>query len=88
MRVAAGVLLAGIFFAALVWTTLGQTAVTCEVCLTFAGREACRESSGADREQARAMAQSTACAVLSSGVTQGLQCQRVVPSRTRCDGDS
>ena len=88
MRVAVGLLLAGVFFAALIYTTLGQTAVTCEVCLVFRGNEACRESSAVDRAQALAMAQNTACAVLSSGVTQGLQCQRTVPTRTHCQGDS
>ena len=84
MRVAIGVLLALVFLAALVFATLRETALSCEVCVDFAGRSACRRSSAADREQALQMAQSTACAVLSAGVTQGLQCQRTPPRSAKC----
>jgi len=87
MRVAIGILLALVFLAALVVTTLRETAVACEVCVDFGGRSACRRSSAADRDQALQMAQSTACAVLSGGVTQGLQCQRTPPRSASCGGD-
>jgi hypothetical protein len=84
MRVAIGVLLVLVFLAALVFATLRETAVACEVCVEFGGQDACRRSSAADREQALQMAQSTACAVLSAGVTQGLQCQRTPPRSAKC----
>ena len=38
-----------------------------------------------DREQAISQAMSTACAKLSSGVTQGMACMRVQPISTRCE---
>lgn len=85
MRVAAGIAIAVIFFGALVWATLQQTAVSCEVCVAFSGRSACRTSSGADRDQAQQMAHSTACAALSGGVTEGMRCQRTLPSSVSCD---
>ena len=37
------------------------------------------------RGEAIRMAQSTACAVLSDGVTQGMQCQRTPPRSAQCD---
>jgi len=87
MRVAIGVLLAAAFFGALAWATLRETAVRCEVCIEFGGRSACRTSSGADRDQARTMAQNTACAVLAGGVTEGMRCGRTPPRSVACDGD-
>ena len=84
MRVAIGTLLALVFLAALVFTTLRETAVSCEVCVDFGGQSACRRSSAADRDQALQMAQSTACAVLAGGVTQGLSCQRTPPRTATC----
>lgn len=75
------------FFAALVLATLRESRVECEVCVRFGGGEACRRASAGDRDQALAMARSTACAVLASGVTRGMQCNRVEPHSLRCDGD-
>lgn len=85
MRTAIGVALALAFAAALVFTLLRETATTCEVCVDFAGRSACRRSSAAESGEAIRMAQSTACAVLSGGVTQGMQCQRTAPRSVQCD---
>lgn len=87
MRVAIGVSIGIAFVVAMIFATLRETAVSCEVCLDFEGRSACRRSSAADRDQALYMAQSTACAVLSGGVTQGLQCQRTPPRSASCDAD-
>jgi hypothetical protein len=84
VRVAVGILLAVAFFGALAWATLRETAVSCEVCVSFAGRSTCRISSGRAEEEARQMAQSTACAELSSGVTQGMACQRATPTSVAC----
>jgi hypothetical protein len=85
VRVAAGIVIAVVFFAALTWATLRETAVSCEVCIEFDGRTACRTSSGSGRDQAEAMARSTACAALSGGVTDGLRCQRTPARSVACD---
>jgi hypothetical protein len=84
VRVAIGILLAAAFFAALAWATLRETAVSCEVCVAFQGRSACRTSSGPAAEEATAMAHSVACAELSSGVTQGMACRRTPPTSVAC----
>jgi hypothetical protein len=71
-------------FAGLVWMTVrGQTA--CEVCVVYRGREACREASATTSEEARRQAQSTACAMVTGGVTQDLECERSEPTRLHCE---
>jgi hypothetical protein len=87
MRTAVGIALALCFVAALVLATLRETAVACEVCVDFGGRTECRRSSAANREQALQMAQSTACAALAAGVTQGMACQRTQPRSSQCEMD-
>jgi hypothetical protein len=72
------------FFAALAVATQREAAVECEVCMVYAGREACRTSSAADRDLAIRGAVSTACAVLSSGVTRGMECDRTPPRSVQC----
>jgi hypothetical protein len=76
------------FAVALVYATLRESRVSCELCVRFGGQEACRMASAADRDTALSMAQNTACAVLAGGVTRGMQCMRAVPHRVRCEGDA
>lgn len=84
MRVAIGLVLALVFFAGLVVATLRETRAECEVCVAFGGDRVCRTSSASDADTATQMAQATACAVLSNGVTQGIQCRRTPPVSVRC----
>lgn len=71
--------------AGLVWATLEQSGVSCEVCVDYQGRSACRRASGPDRESALRTAQMAACAVLSDGVTRGLECDRTPPRSAVCE---
>jgi hypothetical protein len=84
LRVAIGVLLAAGFVAAMVLATLQEAAVSCEVCVDFGGRSACGSASGSDRESALLGARGAACAQLSGGVTQGMQCDREPPRSVSC----
>lgn len=79
-----GSVLALIFIAALIVATQREASVECEVCLVFEGQEACRTSRGADRTAATRGAIATACAVLSSGVTRGIQCDNTAPRMLQC----
>lgn len=68
----------------LAWFTVqGQTA--CEVCVVYRGREACRKASAATVEEAQQHAQATACALVTGGVTEDLECQRMRPTVLRCE---
>ncbi len=63
----------------LVWSTLGLRQVTCEVCMTFNGRTQCAKASGTTREEAQRTATDTACAPISSGMTESIQCSNTTP---------
>ena len=85
-RVWLGTLLGAAFLAAMVWTTLAQSGAECEVCLEYRGDSVCRTAAASDADTATQQAIATACAILSQGVTQGLECQRTPPRSLRCDG--
>ena len=78
------VLLGALFLAALVWSTFSQAGVECEVCIDYGGGSICRSVAAADRQEAARQAQANACAILSQGVTQGLECDRTPPRSLRC----
>jgi hypothetical protein len=79
-----GVLLGAAFVAALVWTTLSESGVECEVCLEYGGSSVCRSVRAGDADTAAQQAMANACAILSQGVTQGLECQRTPPRSLEC----
>ncbi len=83
-RVWGGWLIGAAFLAALVWSTFSQSGVECEACVEFGGAELCRSVAAATADEAARQAQATACAILSQGVTQGLQCDRTPPRSLRC----
>ena len=82
---AAGLLVAVLFMAALVYNTLQQSQVTCEVCMEFEGSRTCRTVSGEDRDTAISMGVQNACALLANGVTPGIQCGRTAPTSISCE---
>ncbi len=84
MRRAIGVALAVAFVFALVYTALSQSKVECEVCMQFGGSATCRTAAAAERDQALVTAIRNACAILSSGVTDGIQCDQTPPRSVTC----
>jgi len=70
----------GLLYAA----TLAQAGSECEACVEFGGRSACRTVVAAKREDAQQQAIENACALLTSGVTEVLACQRSEPASLRC----
>jgi hypothetical protein len=74
-----------VLFGAWVWSGMQQmTQFECEVCVEFQGRRACRAGLGEDEEAAMRAAQSTACAPLTSGVTEAFGCDRTPPASVSC----
>jgi hypothetical protein len=67
-----------------VWTSFDVGATRCEVCITFRGQQACRAVDGATEEAAMAAARTNACALLASGVTDSMACERTPPTRSTC----
>ena len=84
MRVVAGVVIAAAFLAAMLYVTRAETSVECRVCIHYGGAENCATVSGPDRELAMMQAATTACAPLSNGVSEGMQCTRTPPRSARC----
>ncbi len=71
----------GIAFVALVigmviYTTMSASSsrYRVEVCVEFQGRSACRTAAAATEQNALRTAQENACALVSSGVTDSMQC--------------
>jgi hypothetical protein len=83
-RLVAGLMLGAVFIAAMFFAIQRESAVQCELCMEFGGRTVCRTASAVDRDAAVRGAITTACAVLSSGVTQGLECDRTRPRSLSC----
>ena len=72
------------FGAILVWMTLRQQAVECEVCVAHQGRTFCSTVSAPSRDEAYEGAFRTACGTVSNSVTGELECQRTPPIRASC----
>lgn len=68
-----------------VYSSLGLTTHRCEVCVSFDGRQACRTVEGSSEEEAMAGATTNACALVASGVTDTMRCQRTPPARSSCE---
>ena len=61
---------------AVVFTTMSATSsrYRVEVCVEFQGRSACRTAAASTEQGALRTAQENACALISSGVTDSIQC--------------
>jgi len=67
-----------------VWSSFRIGSVRCEACIEFEGRKACRAVDGATEEETLTAARTNACALLASGVTQTMACQRTTPASSSC----
>jgi hypothetical protein len=79
------VILAFVAFAAfVVWRSLQVAGYQCTLCMSFGGRDACRTVEAATMMEARSGAINNACALLASGVTDSMACERGQPIREDC----
>jgi hypothetical protein len=67
-----------------VWSSFQVSDYECDVCITFGGRDACRTVAGKTEEEAMRGALNNTCALLSSGVTDTLRCERTTPRKLEC----
>lgn len=67
------------FVGLVVYSTLDLNKVSCEVCMTFNGRTNCAKASGTSRAEAQRTATDTACAPISGGMTESIQCSNTPP---------
>ncbi len=71
------------FFWFLVKGTLDQQKFRAEVCMDFQGRSNCAVAVGPTEDQALRTATQTACATISSGMTESMACDRTPPKSVR-----
>ena len=76
--------LAAVGIAVMVWKVRDMMAVECEVCVDFEGRSNCATAAGANEMEASRTAQTTACATIAGGMTQGMACDRIQPTKREC----
>jgi len=76
-----------LFVAFLLYSTLGSQRAECTVCIEFKGGSKCAKASGADRAAAQQAAQTTACGPLASGMDDTIACGRLVPASVTCTGE-
>ncbi|MBK7974843.1 MAG: hypothetical protein IPK07_16700 [Deltaproteobacteria bacterium] len=72
------------FIGFVVWSaqTGGQT--HCQVCMTFGGLKNCAAAAGPTIEEAERAARTAACATISNGVTESIQCEHEAPTTRSC----
>ena len=62
-----------------VYLSMGLRQFTYEVCMEYNGRTNCATASGTTKEEAIRTATDTACATISAGMTESIQCSRTPP---------
>jgi hypothetical protein len=68
-----------LFIGAVAFSTFRLQPFRCRVCITFNGQTDCRTASAQTREEAQRSATSTACAQISSGVSESIRCENTPP---------
>jgi hypothetical protein len=74
-----GVVFVLVVIAVLVYSSMHIAKYRVEVCIAFHGGNQCRTASADTQDHALRSAQSNACALLVSGVTDTMQCERQTP---------
>ena len=64
---------------AIIYSSMSSSGWRCEVCVSYQGANACRIASAASREGALRAATENACAQITSGMTNSMQCTNSAP---------
>jgi len=67
-----------------VTSSMTTAKVSCEVCMDFKGRQACRTARGPTRDEAIVTARDNACAHIVSGRTDSILCGGSQPASVSC----
>ena len=68
---------------ALVRSTMSLAQYRVEVCMEYNGRSECRTAAGSTEEYALRTATGNACALIASGVTDSMACERATPKSVK-----
>ena len=78
-----GVVFVVAILAFLVYSSMHLAKYRVEVCIAYHGQTQCRTASADTREHAQRTAQSNACGLLVSGVTETMQCEHLDPTSVK-----
>ena len=78
-----GVVFVVVILAFLIYSSMHLAQHRVEVCVAFHGQTQCRTASADTREHAQRAAQSNACGLLASGVTETMQCEHMDPTSVK-----
>jgi len=67
----------------IVYSSMSVAQYRVEVCMTYQGQNSCRTASADSQEHALRSATSNACALIASGVTDTMACERAEPSSVK-----
>jgi len=68
-----------LFFGYVIYSSMGLDQFRSEVCMEFRGQTACATAAGTTAQEAQRTATDTACAQISSGVTDSIACSQSPP---------
>ncbi len=71
----------------IVTSSIATSKLSCEVCIDFKGRKACRTARGPTREEAIQTALNNACAQVVNGRTENILCGGSAPATVACSGE-
>lgn len=71
-----------ILIALIIYSSTGLGAVSCEVCVEFKGRRACRSAAATNAEDAQQAAKSSVCADIAPGRDDSISCNNRTPIQT------
>jgi hypothetical protein len=78
-----GIVFVAVVVAFLVYSSMHIAKYRVEVCIAYKGANQCRTASADTQDHALRSAQSNACALLTSGVTETMQCERETPTSVK-----
>ena len=78
-----GIVFVVVVVAYLAYSSMHIAKYRVEVCVAFHGANQCRTAAADTQDHALRSAQSNACALLVSGVTETMQCERQLPASIR-----
>ncbi len=76
-----GVLFVLAVLGVIVYSSMNLAQFRVEVCITFRGQSQCRTAAADSEEHALRTATSNACALIASGVTDSMACERSMPTK-------
>ncbi len=68
----------------LIYSSMNLQQYSCEVCMTYKGQNNCSTAAGTSEEEATRTATDVACAPISNGMTESIQCSNTPPKSVNC----